>query len=53
MTVSRLWDELRHRRRVGSGVAPLEYSRFILSLDLLYMLGAVEQKGGTLRRAGA
>ena len=51
MTVSRLWNEIRDRRSVGSPNAPIDYNWFILALDLLYMVGAIQTKQGTLTKA--
>ena len=45
-TVSRLWEAARDEPAVGS------YQRFLLGLDLLFLLGAVELRAGRLRRAG-
>lgn len=43
-TISELWDRLRDDRTVGT------YERFILALDLLYILGAIRFADGLLRR---
>lgn len=43
-TVSQLWDRVRHVPEVGN------FGVFVLSLDLLYMLGAVQMDEGVLRR---
>lgn len=51
MTMSRLWDEIRGRRSLHSPVAPIDYQWFILSLDLLYMIGALDFDRGIVRRA--
>lgn len=45
MTVSRLWDELR-----GSEPAPINYDWFILALDLLYIVGAIDFERGLIRK---
>lgn len=50
MTVSRLWDEVRGRRTVAAPHAPIGYPWFILSLDLLYLMGAVDFDRGTVVR---
>ncbi len=52
MTVSRLWKEIRDRRSVASPEAPIDYNWFILALDLLFMMGAVQAKHGTVMKAG-
>ena len=67
-TVSRLWDELR-RARAAAAPAPaanrpsqtqpvqarstVPFDWFILALDLLYLLGAVELQRGRIRRVSA
>jgi hypothetical protein len=50
MTVSRLWDELRGRRGDPSEPAPINYDWFVLALDLLYMVGAVQFERGLIRK---
>lgn len=50
MTVSRLWDELRRRRANPLERAPVSYEWFVLALDLLYMVGAVELERGLIRK---
>lgn len=52
MTVSRLWDEVRSRR---SEVAPspvIDYRWFVLALDLLYTMRAIDLERGLIRKAG-
>ena len=51
MTMSMLWDEIRSRRSVGEPNAVLDYRWFVLALDLLYIIGAVELDGGLIRKA--
>jgi hypothetical protein len=46
MTVSALWDSVRHHTEVGS------FSNFILALDLLYAIAAIDYQHGFLIRAG-
>ncbi|MEW5848969.1 MAG: ABC-three component system middle component 6 [Myxococcota bacterium] len=43
-TVTSLWDRLRGREDVGP------FSRFVLALDLLHMLSAVELRDGLIAR---
>jgi len=45
LTVTELWDEMRH----SPGVASFE--RFVLALDLLFALGLIDLNRGTLTRA--
>jgi ABC-3C biological conflict system middle component len=47
-TVSRLWDQMR--RRQNSLLEAISYDWFLLSLDLLYLWGAVDFEDGRLRR---
>ncbi len=50
-TVSRLWDETK-QRRTGSwrGSAELTFDWYLLALDLLFALGAVDLERGQMRR---
>jgi hypothetical protein len=50
MTVSRVWDEVRRRRGEAAEPAPISYDWFILALDLLFTMKAVEFKDGLLRK---
>jgi len=43
-TVSRLWERVRTSERVGG------FERFVLALDFLHAVGAVELREGMLRR---
>ena len=49
-TVSRLWDELGHVMSERSSTRIVNYDWFVLTLDLLYMLGALEMDHGRIRR---
>lgn len=51
MTMSRLWDEMRGRRSLHVPNAPIDYQWFVLSLNLLYMIGALEFDRGLIRKA--
>ena len=50
MTMSRLWDEVRGRRSLHAPNAAIDYQWFILSLDLLYAIGALDFDRGLVRR---
>lgn len=52
MTVSKLWDAIRHRRSIDDASTVVDYRWFVLALDLLYTIHAIELKRGALRRAG-
>lgn len=43
-TVTDLWERARRARAVTN------YQRFLLSLDFLYTVGAIELQGGFIRR---
>ena len=47
MTVSELWRYSKERKEIAN------YQRFVLALDLLYILGAVELCDGLLSRSKA
>lgn len=49
-TVSRLWDDVRSRRGDAGEPAPINYDWFVLALDLLFIVGAVELDRGLLRK---
>ncbi|MBB4052246.1 hypothetical protein GGR20_001889 [Devosia subaequoris] len=45
MTVSGLWERLRAEPNVGT------FERFVLAVNLLYMIGAIEMENGLIVRA--
>ncbi len=49
-TVSRLWDELGRVMSERSSTRIVNYDWFVLTLDLLYMLGVLEMDHGRIRR---
>ena len=51
-TVSRLWTEFQKRRR-RTASAIVTYDWFVMSLDLLFMLNAINIDKGLLRRVVA
>jgi hypothetical protein len=50
-TVSKLWDELKTRRSEQILSTPLPFDWFLISLSLLFAMGAVELRNGRLHRA--
>lgn len=50
-TVSRVWDDLRKAADLDEPSRRLTYDWFVLGLDLLYSTGAIEERGGVLRKA--
>ena len=49
-TVSRLWHELRHQGR-SPPLSSITYDWFVLALDLLYALKAIDLERGRLKKA--
>ncbi len=50
-TVSALWEELRLQNTAGRYDLPsLRYDGFVLAIDLLFLIGAVEIHDGLLTR---
>jgi len=49
-TVSSIWNELKdkHREMMRYGEVPFDW--FILSLDLLFVIGAIEEKNGIIKK---
>ncbi|CAN5501479.1 hypothetical protein BH09SUM1_BH09SUM1_01110 [soil metagenome] len=44
-TITSLWESLRTTDQVGT------FDRFLLTLDMLFIIGAVELRGGLLARS--
>jgi hypothetical protein len=51
-TVSRVWDELGKLRASKCETSVLTYDWFVLSLDLLFSIQAIDFERGLLRRQG-
>lgn len=49
-TVTRVWDEFSKTRSRGTRRTPVSYDWFVLSLDLLFIIGTVEFEAGRLSR---
>ena len=49
-TLSRAWEEIRDRRARQGYSATLSFDWFILSLDFLYSVGALDYRRGRLVR---
>ncbi|VFM98884.1 MAG: hypothetical protein BECKG1743D_GA0114223_103733 [Candidatus Kentron sp. G] len=50
-TVSALWEEISRQNSSGNGRKPaLRYDAYVLALDLLFMMGAIELQDGLLHR---
>lgn len=50
MTVSRLWDEIRTARSDRAVSAPINYDWFVLALDLLFIVKAVQFDRGLIQK---
>lgn len=50
MTISGLWDRFRDWRGGLTNTAPMSYDWFVLALDLLFTIGAIDLDDGLLRR---
>lgn len=50
-TVSALWDLVRRRRDIRSVHGPLSYEWFVLSLDLLHAVKAIDFDNGVVRKS--
>lgn len=50
MTVSSLWNAMRARRSKATSEPPIDYRWFVLTLDFLYLVRALDMQRGTLRR---
>lgn len=50
-TISALWEELPRQVAAGQNTVPtLRYDGFVLALDLLFLIGAIELQDGLLIR---
>jgi hypothetical protein len=50
-TVSAIWDRIRLKRELRDKRAPMSYDWFVLALDLLFLMGAVDFRDGVVRRS--
>lgn len=51
MTVSALWEKIsRSPGAIGSKRPALRYDAYVLTLDLLFIIGTIELQDGLLRR---
>ena len=50
-TISKLWDDLKRKRGERAASAPLPFDWFLLSITLLFALGAVDLREGRLHKA--
>ena len=52
-TVSALWEKMPRSTKDKKTSPPLRYDAFVLSLDLLFLIGAVELRDGLLVRGAS
>ncbi len=52
-TVSGLWNEFDDSRRTTEGAKPVAFDWFVMALDFLYMIDAVEFHRGLLKKRKA
>lgn len=53
VTVSALWEQVSHFSNDQTTTSPLRYDAFVLTLDLLFLMGAIELHEGLLVRRAA
>ena len=53
MTVSRLWDEIRSARSDRTVLAPINYDWFVLALDLLFLVKAIQFDRGLVQKTAS
>jgi hypothetical protein len=53
MTVSRLWDEIRSARSDRTVLAPINYDWFVLALDLLFIVKAIQFDRGLVQKTAS
>lgn len=51
ITVSALWEYLSRDQASNTPKTTLRYDAFVLALDLLYLMGAIQLSNGLLQRA--
>lgn len=53
VTVSALWEQMPRSVADQKAPPPLRYDGFVLTLDLLFLIGALELREGLLVRGGS
>lgn len=49
-TVSSIWANLQEKHKASLRVGDVPYDWFILALDFLYIVGAIEEKQGLIKK---
>ncbi|WP_166877708.1 ABC-three component system middle component 6 [Salinibacterium sp. ZJ450] len=52
MTISQTWASLKEWRERNRHTAPISFGWFVLAVDVLFALGALEYDEGLLRKKG-
>ena len=52
-TVSALWEDVTQKNSSNGSQFAMRYERFVLALDLLFIMGAVEIEDGLLYRTSS
>jgi len=50
LTVSGLWEQIQRAAVDHKALSPMRYDGFVLALDLLFLVGAIELREGLLVR---
>lgn len=50
VTVSALWEQMPREVVDNKTVPPLRYDSFVLALDLLFLIGAIDERDGLIVR---
>ncbi|NQU37987.1 MAG: hypothetical protein HQ526_10395 [Actinobacteria bacterium] len=53
VTVSALWEQMPRSAKDQKAPSPLRYDAFVLALDLLFLIGALELREGLLVRGAS
>lgn len=53
VTVSALWEQMPRAAAHDKGLLPMRYDGFVLALDLLFLIGAIELRDGLLVRGAS
>lgn len=49
-TVSSIWNNLQEKHKVSLRIGDVPFDWFILALDFLFILGAIEEKKGVIMK---
>ena len=49
-SVSSIWTDLQNKHKSSLRFGDVPYDWFVLSLDLLFMIGAIEERNGLIKK---